>query len=349
MGSVPGTRAGGGGRWATSGGWTSSSWAAAPPTSRPGWPGRAPAPSPSTSPTPSCTTAARCQEHYGPVLPPRRSRRRARAAARRIVRSRGQRVRGQRVVRPGTLGRGGGPAAAPGRAAGVPHQQRPGHALRAGGRGVRDGAPAAAAARAQPRALARVAGPSSTPATASGSGSCPATASSSRPCTSCTPRRPPQRPPTTTSPRPSGPPGGRWRTSGPHDWTRAGRARSPGSWRLRLVPAAEALVRRLPCDLQRPGDTTRNRPSRMTRTLAVRSGSPQGDVAGGPAPRRTTRIELSPLPTRSEGRPRARRPRSALSGKAHEERGAPTARQLPALLAAVERTRANLARAGRRS
>ena len=68
-------------------------------------------------------TARRCQERFGLSLPPGRGRRRGRALARRQLRPGRERVRRERLVRSRPMGRRGGPAAAAGWAAGLPHQQ----------------------------------------------------------------------------------------------------------------------------------------------------------------------------------------------------------------------------------
>ena len=100
-------------------------------------------------------TARRLQGRLGPVFPLVQGDAERVPLAERALRPRGQRARSRRVVRPRALAAGGGPAAAAGRAPGLPDQQPPVGPVRPRRGGVRRGTTAARSARGLPGALAR--------------------------------------------------------------------------------------------------------------------------------------------------------------------------------------------------
>ena len=113
------------------------------------------------------------------------------------------------VVRSGPLGSRGSPAAAAGRAAGVPHHQRPGRRVRSGTARASPPGTAPPAAGGTPAGNRRGEW-SSIPATGNGSRHCGPAASPSTTCARSTPR---PMPPTSWRP-PTGHAGGLWRKSG---------------------------------------------------------------------------------------------------------------------------------------
>ena len=102
-------------------------------------------------------TARRCQQEFGVDFPLVEADGVVAAVRRRELRPRRERVRRERVVRPAALDPRGGAAAAPGRPARVPHEQRARDAVRTRGRGRDRGTAAAPATRPAPGASGPVA------------------------------------------------------------------------------------------------------------------------------------------------------------------------------------------------